>query len=442
MTAPVDTFDELAALFLTEPDARKPLHEHERGEIVAELLLVGHLPVRGSLWIGPFADALARERGPTALVRLNEDEPSIELFRSPAFLAGDDGDAIDFAPLVRELSGSIGTWLIRPASAAAANLLDADRVTVLTAADEAATVALYKTLKELAEAAKAAGRAVPVVTLALAGCDREQARELVARVNRTASTYLGFEVRLGVSVPQIEAGIRPTGYRRFRGQTKPELRAIFEALRDAPVGARMQTATHGEATRGETVRGREPAAPWRAESSSGDFAWRGSTVAARVMAESGADQVKIAPNVRAAVGMAAPRASSRPSEPARAASPAALTDHVPGVSPLIVRCPGHEQIELAVDQAGRLHMIGWEANLRELGIAEAWARLHLRLISLASPQTPIDPAGRFVRHVFTGEPATVADLHGSGVQLHVLAPVQVEGQTGWYAAPLNAVAGG
>ncbi len=40
-------------------------------------------------------------------------------------------------------------------------------------------------------------------------------------------------------------------------------------------------------------------------------------------------------------------------------------------------------------------------------------------------------------HLFSDQPARLADLHGTGLQLHVLAPVTVEGRQGWYTAPLN-----
>ncbi len=36
-----------------------------------------------------------------------------------------------------------------------------------------------------------------------------------------------------------------------------------------------------------------------------------------------------------------------------------------------------------------------------------------------------------------GEPASVADLHPTGLRLHVLAPVSIKGETAWYCAPLS-----
>ena len=81
MSAGMDPFDELAALFLTEPDA--PGH----GGCVAgqgltpELVVIGHLPVRAGLWLTPYVDAMARQGGPAALLRLDGGGATVELLR-------------------------------------------------------------------------------------------------------------------------------------------------------------------------------------------------------------------------------------------------------------------------------------------------------------------------------------------------------------------------
>jgi hypothetical protein len=42
-----------------------------------------------------------------------------------------------------------------------------------------------------------------------------------------------------------------------------------------------------------------------------------------------------------------------------------------------------------------------------------------------------------IAHVFTDRPTALADLYNTDLHLHVRAPVVVNGQTGWYIAPLN-----
>jgi hypothetical protein len=129
-------------------------------------------------------------------------------------------------------------------------------------------------------------------------------------------------------------------------------------------------------------------------------------------------------------------------EPDDHGRPIALATYVTGLSPLPVRCPNHERVELAVDDRGKIHLLIKETggqSLRELRIVEAWEKAHRELIGMACPQQSINAALPAVCHVFTDQPANLADLHGTDVRLHVLAPVTVNGQVGWYAAPLNAV---
>jgi len=127
------------------------------------------------------------------------------------------------------------------------------------------------------------------------------------------------------------------------------------------------------------------------------------------------------------------------SEPTRDGKPVPLTSYITGggLKLLPVRMPGHERIEIAVDSAGRLHVIGHEQSLRELRIVEQWTRTHRELLIMACPQHPIDSLAAPHCHVFTDRPASLADLHGADLSLHVLAPVMVNGSTGWYAAALN-----
>ncbi len=136
-----------------------------------------------------------------------------------------------------------------------------------------------------------------------------------------------------------------------------------------------------------------------------------------------------------------PPASQRPIvEPDDRGQPIPLARFVAGLTALPVRPPDHERIELAVDERGRMHLLARESSLRELPVVEQWAHAHRELLAMACTQHRIDPAaGTAVCHVFTSEPATVADLHGSDWHLHVLAPVTLGDRTAWYSAPLNVV---
>src|SRR5204862_6923919 len=124
-------------------------------------------------------------------------------------------------------------------------------------------------------------------------------------------------------------------------------------------------------------------------------------------------------------------------EPADHGKPVPLSSCIAGLKPLPVRSPGHERIEIAVDGEGQVHVLGFEKSMREMRIVEHWVKSHREILAMACAGHPIDTLGTTQCHVFTDTPATVADLHGTGLRLHVLAAVAVNGQTGWYCAPLS-----
>ncbi|MCL4209710.1 MAG: hypothetical protein KJZ68_03510, partial [Phycisphaerales bacterium] len=102
-----------------------------------------------------------------------------------------------------------------------------------------------------------------------------------------------------------------------------------------------------------------------------------------------------------------------------------------------VRCPGAADVEIAADTSGGLHLVAWEDRLRGAHVARAWASQNRAMLALACPDHAIAPSGEVTIHLVTGDPVSVADLYGGDLRLHLLAPVEVEGKTGWYAAALN-----
>jgi hypothetical protein len=117
--------------------------------------------------------------------------------------------------------------------------------------------------------------------------------------------------------------------------------------------------------------------------------------------------------------------------------PVPLAHHAGGLEVLPVRCPGAERVELAVDGAGRLHLLGREPELRSMQVVQRWAFEHRELLALAWPETTLNARPPLPLHLFADQPLELADLHGSDIQLHVLAPVKVGDGVGWYTARLN-----
>jgi hypothetical protein len=431
----MDPFQELADLFLTDTDAPPPPEQHDDdddggatggpgdtvvGTSEVELIVVGSLPVRATLWLVPYADAIGRESGPTALIRLDDEAATLQVLQAAPDLIGQRWPNLGEA--IAGIAGRVARWVVRPALDVTPGDLAAAgcrRVTILSSANEGAIVDAYQRIKSLVEASEASGASRPSLGLAVLGAERSRAERMRQQLSRTTKTFLDVELPLAACVQRMDSAIRATDCLAFTGERKPPLRSVLRWIRDATAAA-------------EPAPSPEPVAP---------------TETVRAVAVSSvpvveprpepepADAVRLAPK---------PGAGVEPKEPAPAAEPdehgvpVPLAAYIDGVTPLDVRCPGHEKLELGIDASGRLHVIAGEAQLRELHVVEAWARAHREIIGRACPGHWIDPAARTVCHVFTDEPASLADLHGSDLRLHVLAPVFVDGKQGWYAAPLNA----
>lgn len=486
MTRIIDPFDELAAMFLSpgqengngaahaplavvDPDAT-PQHATtvQRSGLV-ELLLVGHLPVRAGLWLTPYADALARQVGPVGLIRLEGADCSVQMLRGPdPVRAWANPQGMEHA--IRELGGMAAAWVIRPRSESNAEewiRAGIGRVTILSSADDAAVVAAYQVMKNVVDAARHLERPVPQIGLAIVGAEPRQATVVVDRINRTASTHLGVEAPLAMCLPRMDAGIRSTGYVSFPGQGNQPLADVIgwiNAAEDAatmaapaPLRFPMQEATSAPRAAASAATNPAPAparAPIGAASHESNEPAKSavpvvasSVVSANPPTSTDADpapvapapmppkaDIKMPPRAAADVEAKTPCAASHPHQHGKTKG---LAEFVRGLRPLPFRPPEHERVELAADDTGALHVLAWEAQMRDLEVVEAWAHKHRELIGLACPSMGLDFARPVQSHVFTDEPASLADLHGTGYRLHVLARVEIEGHIGWYAAPLN-----
>ena len=404
MTDRTDPFEELAALFLTEPDAAA--QSQAAADPAIELIVVGSLSVRASLWLVPYANTVARELGPTALVRLDEEQPTIQLLRAPAAVASRKWPTLEAA--IADLGRYIGTWLVRPANDVTADQMvetQTERVTILTSVNDSAIVKAYQEIKLLSEAAKQ-GATFPTLGVAVLGADHETAGRFHEHLRHTTASFLSYDLSLAACVPRVDAAVGSSGRVTFPAEPYPSLEELLSWVRVAlPSPAEVAEVPPHE----------EPE-PTPVEA------------AAR-------RTVKLAPKPRIELE---PKPAAGTIEPDEDGAAVPLAGWVDDVLPLEARSPGHERLEIAVDRAGRLHVLAHEDDMRGLHVVAAWAVAHAELISRAFPDRWIDPTASPVLHVFTSRPASVADLHGCALRLHVLAPVDVDGRRGWYHAPLNA----
>ncbi len=105
-------------------------------------------------------------------------------------------------------------------------------------------------------------------------------------------------------------------------------------------------------------------------------------------------------------------------------------------------CPrgrGDEARAVAVDADGSLHLLREntdERGLASLTLVNSWARRHFRLLRLATPALSAQ-AVEPTMHLFTARPQAARPMLDSPIRMHLLAPVTVEGRSGWFCTELN-----
>jgi hypothetical protein len=130
---------------------------------------------------------------------------------------------------------------------------------------------------------------------------------------------------------------------------------------------------------------------------------------------------------------AAPLAGSRSAsivEPKSA--PGDLLSAIAGLTEVDWPFINAEGVRCAVDAEGRLHLLCRDLDHGQLGVARSWAEAQARQLSKCAGISE-DAARHPVLHVVTDHAPRVANLHRTGVHLHLV----VEGEGGRFAVPLN-----
>ena len=494
MVDPSDHLDQLAALFLTDQNDDNNGNDHGAFDLIAELeidreaatnpcstievVVVGHLPVRANLWLTQYADDVARQEGATALIRLDTGQWIMEIVRGDKTAARATG-AESLQDAIRACSANIDRWIIRPESKTSfADTLTAqpDVITVLSGADEAAVVAAYRIIKDFVDAAESKQLALPPIELAILGADQEQAERAAANLAATARNHLEVEVPLRRTVRSM-GSLGSTLHIRFHSDVAPSLDNIISAIDHPETDAIRQdhTLMHFDEHTDDLDNELEDTTDYSDEHDDhhqpslpayelelDEPKVRSSQPVERdtmqtLVTPIGRDESILPDPTRVANGGAIEeptpgRLRPKPSvqveakhvmptkKPTQQSVPRgkALSQWIAGLAVLPVRCPDAEAVEVAVDAKGHLHLIAWHYELRSVSLAETWVQKNRQLITLACPNYTIAEQGPIEAHIVTSEPSNVADLHGTNVRLHVLAAVEVEGRTGWYAAPLSA----
>ena len=388
-------------------------------------LLMGHLPVRAGLWRLPASRVLVP--GAEAILVAREEDDSMVLE-----CIGDCGcpDGEELLPRLPVES----TCVLVPNSGAAPELiadLESDRVALVTGADQAAIVGAYRLLKNLEIAP---GIEIEVV---IAGQETDEARAAVERLSDATARHLARPIRFAGAIPRIDAD---TGLMQSRCVPRPTdgLLGIAREIRRGPERKRppvpavgnQRTVSAGLAAVNESVHAVYPAAqPERvplAETAGEDQPPGDASVVV--------EEARLAPNIMldvAPISSVPPSPSAAPSperpviEPGPVAVDSSLCRHVPGLCPLSVRCPGHEVVELARDDAGGLHLLLPPEAASRVPVVVSWTRRHQDLLTMAVPGLEWHADSEPVVHILGEVVDLLCDLRDSSWKPHLLVRVDL-----------------
>ncbi|MEY4942474.1 MAG: hypothetical protein RL254_655, partial [Planctomycetota bacterium] len=473
-----DAFGSLAALFTTgnggEGQAARTTDGPTLGAVTT--VLVGNLPVMAGLWTTQFADAVARIAGPTALVRFERDDVTIELLRADGRQVPPAGPAAVSRWLPRAAS-TVRRWLICvPAETSPAEVLAVGQeILLMTGADEAAVTGAYLRLKYLADEGVNAGTPIERVGLVIVGATTEQAAHAAARLGDAARSFLGVDVETVACLPRIER-VESSARATYPAEECPPIAQFTRELESARTGAShrfdadMPTASLVMHTETSAVEPKFPSMPQPFTSRQEALAHGDSAMDTTHAPHSGqteyvshtsqplhAPQSTHTPHPAPHTSHAAthtphpaphtshaathtPHAAPARSAPAFAALPIAelplkLVPLLRGLRPLGISCPLAPDVELALDDERRMHIVGRSDQLARVRTARTWAAMHRELLGMAFAE--LKDGFEVRERILLGDAREAISLHGTGVLLDVLVVAETPTGRVHVVVPLN-----
>ncbi len=411
-----EDFDALADLFLEDRPSRAVANEpvatpraepqSKRAQSATpqcELVIPGHLPVLSGAWVVQFASRVAREGGvPVALVQLGAERTAIQILwpKAPDHRQERRESLRDAVSEARRLGVR---WLIATDESASGALLGDSRLEgayLLTAANEAATVAAYQSLRALwSELDRRGGARTFPIRLAIAGASHDEADRVCARIARAAGAFADQRVELAAAIERVGPTLATP---------------IFES------GARTDASSLLDLIE------RPPSA--------------------------GAEPVRL-PTPE----MSVPRTPSRVAGPRvsvdRPVDPLVRPDRTPELRlvPLVddpqlrptpLRCPDAPSVEIGLDDSGEIHVLvnaGEESidrAIRDAFIARGWLERQTGLVRLALGR-PGDAPLTIRTHLFVASGPSARPLLDTSIRVRLLKSVTAQGQQFWLCEPLN-----
>ena len=444
------------------------------------IAICGHLPVMAGLWVTQYADRIAESAGSTGLVRMEGGRCSIEIFRSDAKISRPkEADLAESAGIIAD---DLHRWVVcvDDRDAAAAVRAGADEVVILTAAEQPAVIEAYRLAKSAA-ARVPAERSLDL-GLVVVGAEPERAESAGDVLAKTAIRHLDRPLPVVATVRRLDVVegsqrlVFDESVRRSAEEVVSAIRASLDlaALRPIPAVRQENSSesfvdSHPGGLRLARFEETSELADESATDSSSASRRRPTNGGAMQplfpVSGSGADSetdrprnhfrsVRLRPSPMGAPGEPA-FLSGEPEEdadvvisnpgtkepeqsrsgaasrlgpldgpldgstidlqPSASVSNAGLLGLLPELKPTGLHCPIATGVEIATDMEGGIHLLCSDVSLESARIAEAWLRGNRNLIA-----NVIDFFGVPTIHVFTTDPPRVADLHRTGLRLHLI----------------------
>jgi hypothetical protein len=443
-----DAFGSLAALFTTgnggEGQAARTTDGPTLGAVTT--VLVGNLPVMAGLWTTQFADAVARIAGPTALVRFERDDVTIELLRADGRQVPPAGPAAVSRWLPRAAS-TVRRWLICvPAETSPAEVLAAGQeILLMTGADEAAVTGAYLRLKYLADEGVHAGTPIERVGLVIVGATAEQAAHAAARLGDAARSFLGVDVETVACLPRIER-VESSARATYPAEECPPIAQFTRELQSARVGAShrfdadLPAASLVMHTEAAAVEPKFPSMPQPFTSRQEPLAHGDSAMDTTHAPQSTHTSQSTHASHNSPPAPHTPHAAPARTAPAFAALPIAelplkLVPLLRGLRALGISCPMAPDIELALDDERRMHIVGRADQLARVRTARTWAAMHRELLGMAFAE--LKDGFEVRERILLGDAREAISLHGTGVLLDVLVVAETPSGRVHVVVPLN-----
>jgi hypothetical protein len=211
-----------------------------------ELVVLGHLPVRASLWVRQYACLSARKRSETvALVRAAAGAVSVDVITGRQAAEIEPVDSVEDAAAIA--TAAAARVVLRVDEIAEPEVLErdgVDEVTILTGADEAAVVASYRLIKTFAaQLDRLEPEAAPTLRVAVMGNPGPDIQDARARIAKACNSFLDRPIEILDASGRLDA----TGTVTVCRTDHPDATAgILDALLGPPARAAGERAPRTE----------------------------------------------------------------------------------------------------------------------------------------------------------------------------------------------------